>query len=283
MESATGDEALPAEAAGGGPAGGWSHQLRAIYTLWWRDLIRFVNEPARLVGSMVQPVIYLGLFGVGFGATFRAAAVPEGFRYVTFMFPGVLGMTVLFTALFSGVSVIWERQFGLLKAILIAPVSRAAIVLGKALGGATVAVIQGTLLLLLAPLAGIDLSAGQVLRLWVAMGPMALALTGLGLAVASRMASMEAFQVVMNFLVMPLWLLSGAFFPLQGVPPWMEVLMRVNPLTYGVDALRSVIYEGVPYAGSLVAHDFAFDLAVVTLMAVVALGLCLVTFKTQED
>ncbi|HEY8415075.1 MAG TPA: ABC transporter permease, partial [Thermaerobacter sp.] len=186
-------------------------------------------------------------------------------------------------ALFSGVSVIWERQFGLLKAILIAPVSRAAIVLGKALGGSTVAVIQGTLLLLLAPLAGIDLDADQVLRLWAAMGPMALALTGLGLAVASRMSSMEAFQVVMNFLVMPMWLLSGAFFPLQGVPRWMEVLMRVNPLTYGVDALRGVIYEGVPYAGRLLAHDFAFNLAVVTLMAVVALGLSLATFKTRED
>ncbi|MFS8639600.1 MAG: ABC transporter permease [Symbiobacteriaceae bacterium] len=263
--------------------GGWAHELRAIYTLWWRDLVRFVNEPARLMGFMVQPVIYLGLFGVGFGATFRAAAVPEGFRYVTFMFPGVLGMTVLFTALFSGVSVIWERQFGLLKAILIAPVSRAAIVLGKALGGSTVAVLQGTLLLLLAPLADVDLDAGRVLRLWAAMWPMALALTGLGLAIASRMSSMEGFQVVMNFLVMPMWLLSGAFFPLQGVPRWMEVLMRVNPLTYGVDALRGVVYEGVPYAGRLVAHDFAFNLAVVTLMAVVALGLSLATFKAREE
>ncbi|HEY8394329.1 MAG TPA: ABC transporter permease [Thermaerobacter sp.] len=263
--------------------GGWGHELRAIYTLWWRDLVRFVNEPARLMGFMVQPVIYLGLFGVGFGATFRAAAVPEGFRYVTFMFPGVLGMTVLFTALFSGVSVIWERRFGLLKAILVAPVSRAAIVLGKALGGSTVAVLQGTLLLLLAPLADVDLDAGRVLRLWAAMWPMALALTGLGLAIASRMSSMEGFQVVMNFLVMPMWLLSGAFFPLQGVPRWMEVLMRVNPLTYGVDALRGVVYEGVPYAGRLVAHDFAFNLAVVTLMAVVALGLSLATFKAREE
>ncbi|HEY8394402.1 MAG TPA: ABC transporter permease [Thermaerobacter sp.] len=263
--------------------GGWVHAVRAVYILWWRDLIRFVNEPARLLGSIAQPVLYLGLFGAGFGATFRAAAVPEGFRYIEFMFPGVLGMTVLFSALFSAVSVIWDREFGLLKAILIAPVSRAAIVLGKALGGSTVAVLQGTLLLLLAPLAGIDLSAGQVLRLWAAMWPIALALTGLGLAIASRMASMEGFQVVMNFLVMPMWLLSGAFFPLQGVPAWMEALMRVDPLTYGVDALRGVIYQGVPYADRLVAHDFAFNLAVVILMAVVALGLALATFKTRED
>lgn len=278
MGDTTRQEGAPAPAAGG-----WAHELRAVYTLWWRDLVRFVNEPARLIGSIVQPVIYLWLFGAGFGATFRAAAVPEGFRYITFMFPGVVGMTVLFTALFSAVSVIWEREFGLLKAILIAPVSRAAIVLGKALGGSTVALIQGTLLLLLAPLAGIDLSAGQVLRLWAVMGPMALALTGLGLAIASRMASMEGFQVVMNFLVMPMWLLSGAFFPLQGVPRWMEVLMRVDPLTYGVDALRGVIYEGVPYAGRLVTHGFTFNLAVVTLMAVVGLGLALATFKTRED
>jgi ABC-2 type transport system permease protein len=262
--------------------GGWRHELRAVYAVWLRDVIRFTAERVRLVGALGQPLIYLVVMGTGVGATFRAAAAPAGFDYRAFMFPGVLGMTVLFTALFSAISVIWDREFGFLKEILVAPVSRTSVVLGKALGGATVAWAQGTLLLLLAPLVGIRLDAGQLLRLWAVMFVMAFALTSLGLAIAARMSSMEGFQVVMNFLVVPMWLLSGAFFPLRGVPEWMAALMRVNPLTYGVDALRGVVYEGSALAAALVAHPYPADLMVVAGVAALTCAAALVAFRPSE-
>ena len=258
------------------------HDLLAVYTIWLRDLVRFVNERARLVGALGQPLIYLAIMGTGFGATFRAAGMPEGFSYIQFMFPGILGMTVLFTSLFSAVSIIWDREFGFLKEILVAPVSRPAIVLGKALGGATVALLQATLLLVLAPLVGLSLGVGQLLRLWLVMLLIAFALTSLGLSLASRMPSMEGFQVVMNFLIVPMWLLSGAFFPLQGVPGWMEFLMRIDPLTYAVDALRAVLYAGSPMAQGLVAHGFGFNLMVITTLALVAFAIALATFRARE-
>ncbi len=266
----------------GAEIGTWRHELRAVYAVWLREVIRFTAERVRLVGALGQPLIYLVVMGTGVGATFRAAAAPAGFDYRSFIFPGVLGMTVLFTALFSAVSVIWDREFGFLKEILVAPVSRTSIVLGKALGGATVAWAQGTLLLALAPLVGIGLDVGQLLRLWVVMFVMAFALTSLGLAIAARMTSMEAFQVVMNFLVVPMWLLSGAFFPLRGVPGWMGALMRVNPLTYGVDALRGVLYEGSSLAAVLVAHPYGADLTVVAGAAAVACTAALAAFRPSE-
>lgn len=258
------------------------HELRGVYTLWLRDVKRFVRERVRIVGAVGQPLIYLAVMGTGFGATFRAAAVPEGFRYVEFMYPGIIGMTVLFTAMFSAVSIIWDREFGFLKEVLVAPVSRAAIVCGKALGGATVALLQGSLLLLLAPLVGVGLGPGDVLRIAAVLFVTALGLTALGLVMASRMPSMESFQIVMNFLVMPMWLLSGAFFPLRGAPGWMEALMRVDPLTYGVDALRGVIFADLPLGRYLVAHPYGYDLAVLAAVSAVCLGLALAAFRGRE-
>lgn len=264
------------------PAGVWRHEVRAVYAVWLRDLTRFVVERVRFVGALGQPLIYLTIMGSGFGATFRAAAAPQGFSYKAFMFPGILGMTVLFTSLFSAISVIWDREFGFLKEILVAPISRPSIVLGKVLGGATVASLQGTLLLLLAPLVQVHLGLVQVAQLWLLMFLLGVALTSLGLTIASRMDSMEGFQVVMNFLVVPMWLLSGAFFPLRGVPGWMATLMRLDPLTYGVDALRGVVYGQTPLAQLLVAHGFGFDLGVILTLVGVAFTLALVTFKSRE-
>ncbi|MGH2348282.1 MAG: ABC transporter permease [bacterium] len=263
-------------------AGTWRHEVVAAYAVWLRDLTRFASERVRIVGAMAQPLIYLVVMGTGFGATFRAAAIPQGFSYKAFMFPGILGMTVLFTSLFAAISVIWDREFGFLKEILVAPVSRASIVFGKALGGATVASAQGTLLLLLAPLVGITLGWTQVAQLAVVMFLMAFALTSLGLAIASRMTSMEGFQVVLNFLIVPMWLLSGAFFPLRGVPDWMATLMRADPLTYGVDALRGIVYHQTAAAQVLVAHSFGFNLAVIGLVAAGAFAIALATFRTRE-
>jgi ABC-2 type transport system permease protein len=265
-------------------AGGQTgHELRAIYAIWLREVVRFKSERARLVSAFAQPLVYLAVMGTGLGATFRVAAAPRGFSYVAFMYPGILGMTVLFTSLFSAISVIWDREFGFLREILVAPISRASIVLGKVLGGATVATLQGMVLLLLAPIVGVNLGATQIAALILVMFLAAAALTSLGLAIASRMSSMEGFQVVLNFLVIPMWLLSGAFFPLRGLPAWMAILTRVDPLTYAVDALRGLVYARSPLAGAFVAHGFSLNLAVVAGFLLVMLGLALVTFRSREE
>jgi ABC-2 type transport system permease protein len=262
---------------------GWRHELRAAYGIWLRELIRFISERARIVGALGQPLIYLAIMGTGFGASFRSAAVPRGFSYLQFMYPGVLGMTVLFTAMFSAISIIWDREFGFLKEILVAPVARVSIVAGKVLGGATVATLQGVLLLVLAPIVGVRLGPAQILGVIIVMLLVAAALTSLGLVIASRMATMEGFQVVMNFLVLPLWLLSGAFFPLRGLPAWMTVLTRIDPLTYAVDALRGLVYGGSPLARILVAHSYGLNVAIIALFLTVMLTAAIATFRSGED
>jgi len=258
-------------------------ELYAAYAIWLRELVRFLSERSRIIGSFGQPLIYLFVMGTGLGATFRSAAVPGGFRYVAFMYPGILGMVVLFTSLFSAISVIWDREFGFLKEILVAPVSRGSIVLGKVLGGATVATLQGIVLLILAPLVGLPLDLLQILGVILAMILVASSLTSLGLAIASRMSSMEGFQVIMNFLVIPMWLLSGAFFPLRGLPVWMAVLTRIDPLTYGVDALRGMVYAHSPLRAALVAHSYALDISVTAAFLVAIFGVAFVTFRGQEN
>ena len=261
----------------------WRHEVRAAYAIWLRELIRFVSERARILGALGQPLIYLAIMGTGFGATFRSAAVPAGFSYLQFMYPGVLGMTVLFTAMFSAISIIWDREFGFLKEILVAPVARGSIVAGKVAGGATVATLQGVLLLVLAPLVGVHLGLAQVVGITLVMLLAAASLTSLGLVIASRMATMEGFQVVMNFLVLPLWLLSGAFFPLRGLPLWMTALTRVDPLTYAVDALRGMVYAGSPLAGALVVHPYRLNVAIILVFLAVTLSAAITTFRSRED
>jgi ABC-2 type transport system permease protein len=268
---------------GGGRPGRWRHELRAAYAIWLRELTRFVSERTRIAGALGQPLIYLAIMGTGFGATFRAAAAPRGFSYLQFMYPGVLGMTVLFTAMFSAISIIWDREFGFLKEILVAPVARVSIVAGKVAGGATVATLQGVLLLVLAPLVGIHLGAPQVAGIVLVMLLVAASLTSVGLIIASRMATMEGFQVVMNFLVLPLWLLSGAFFPLRGLPAWMAALTRIDPLTYAVDALRGLIYGRSLLAGALVVHSYRVNVAISALFLAAMLTGAAATFRSRED
>jgi ABC-2 type transport system permease protein len=277
------DARPPRTAPGAPPALHLPHEIRAAYAIWLRELTRFVSERARIVGALGQPLIYLAIMGTGFGATFRSAAVPRGFSYLQFMYPGVLGMTVLFTAMFSAISIIWDREFGFLKEILVAPVARASIVAGKVAGGATVATLQGVLLLILAPLVGVHLGAGQVAGIALAMLMVAASLTSLGLVIASRMATMEGFQVVMNFLVLPLWLLSGAFFPLRGLPLWMTVLTRVDPLTYAVDALRGMVYGGSPLARALVVHPYRLNITIIAVFLAVMVAAAIATFRSRED
>jgi ABC-2 type transport system permease protein len=218
--------------------------LKVIYTIWLREVKVFLREPSRMVGMIGQPLLYLLIVGQGIASGLSLNRAGGAVGYLQFMYPGILGMSVLFTCIFSAISIIWDREFGFLKEVLVAPVPRWAVALGKILGGATVAMVQVVILLALAPLAGITLTVVVALEvLWISF-LMSVAVTGLGVFIAARMRSMQGFQVLMNFLVMPLYFLSGAMFPIASAPGWMKVLMTVDPLSYGVDALRTVVFSG---------------------------------------
>ncbi|MHB8780178.1 MAG: ABC transporter permease [Candidatus Geothermincolia bacterium] len=220
-----------------------------IYIIWLRDFKVFWRDTPRRIGAFAQPLLYLFLLGTGLQAAFNTFG-SGGTRYVTFMYPGIIGMTVLFTSVFSAISIIWDRQFGFLKEVLVAPIPRTSVALGKILGGGTTAFLQGLVLLLLMPLMGVGgISLYKILMTVLIIAIMSLGMTALGVAIAARLRSFEGFPIIMNFLLMPLLFLSGAMFPLQGLPGWMKVLTRLDPLTYGVDALRGVILSGANVAG----------------------------------
>jgi ABC-2 type transport system permease protein len=240
------------------------HNLKGIYTIWLRDVIRFSRNRARILASLGQPLLFLFVFGAGLSPAMGTMA-GGNLKFEQFMFPGILAMAVLFTAIFAAVSIVWDREFGFLKEVMVAPVSRVAVALGKLAGGSTVAMFQGSLVLLFAPLLGIKLSLDQALILIGLMLLLALVMSALGILVAARQRSMEGFQVIMNFIMLPMFFLSGAFFPLNGVPIWMEVLAKVNPVTYGVDPLRQVaLRESVPqtFMDALRLHPITTDVAI---------------------
>lgn len=211
--------------------------LQTVYTMWLREMLRFWRSKSRIIGSIATPLFFLVFLGAGFSSSFQV----EGGKQFdpSYLAPGLIGMVVLFSSMMGGVSIIWDREFGFLKEILIAPVSRFFVALGKAVGGVTTSVIQGILILIIARLMGIEYdSFSGVLAAIVIMFISGIGFIGLGIAVASRIDSHEGFQMVMSFLTMPLVLLSGAFFPISKLPAWMTVLVYANPLTYGVEALR---------------------------------------------
>jgi ABC-2 type transport system permease protein len=215
-----------------------------IYITWLRDVKRFFRDRIRLVGAFAQPLIYLFLLGTGLQSAFQAFGSGDT-KYVTFMFPGIVCMTVLFTSMFSAISIIWDREFGFLKEMLVAPIPRSSIAVGKVLGGATTALMQGFLLLLFMPLVGIPYDLQKMVLMLVVMFLLSISLTSFGVAFAARMRSMEAFPIIMNFVLLPMFFLSGAMFPLQNLPGWMQVLTKLNPMTYAVDAMRGVALKGI--------------------------------------
>jgi len=215
-----------------------------IYITWLRDVKRFFRDRIRLIGAFAQPLIYLFLLGTGLQSAFQAFGSGET-KYVTFMFPGIVCMTVLFTSMFSAISIIWDREFGFLKEMLVAPIPRSSIAIGKVFGGATTALMQGFLLLLFMPLAGIPYSLEKMVMMLLVMFLLSISLTSFGVAFAARMRSMEAFPIMMNFILLPMFFLSGAMFPLQNLPGWMMVLTKINPMSYAVDAMRGVALKGV--------------------------------------
>ena len=217
---------------------------RPVATLWWREVIRFVRQRSRLLGAFAQPLVFWLLLGGGMNASFRPAPGAGGTSYVEYFFPGVMVMVLLFTAIFATISTVEDRREGFLQGVLVAPVSRAQIVLGQTLGGTSLALLQGTIFLVLAPFAGIHLGLAAVVEAIVVMFLVAFGLTSLGLVIAWRMESTQGFHAVMNLILMPIWFLSGAVFPDSGVPSVLAWVMRLNPLTYGMAALRRALYSG---------------------------------------
>ncbi len=220
---------------------------QAIYVIWLRDVKRFVRARSRLLGNIVQPFFFLSILGFGLGSAIFPG-IPSGYRFIDFLTPGIVAMAVLFSSIFSGVSVLWDKQFGFLQEVLVAPVSRLSIVIGRILGGATTALVQGFVILAIALVLGVKISligftAGVLFMLLLAFSAV-----GFGLIVASQMEDFHGFQLIMNLIIFPLFFLSSAVFPLEGLPYWLKIVAYLNPLTYGVDGLRSSLvgFSSIP-------------------------------------
>lgn len=225
------------------PAGDLRHQARAVAVVWQRELIRFGRDKPRMVSSLVQPVLFLLVLGTGLSSLMPGAGGAVNFR--TFLFPGVLAISVLFTASFAGISMVWDREFGFLREMLVAPVGNGAIVLGKCLGGATVATAQSVVILLLAGLAGVPHAPGMLAALVGLLFLMGFMVTALGLVLAARVRQIQAAMPMVQMVITPMMFLSGALFPLSGLPPWLAVVTRLNPFTYAVEPMRSVVFDQV--------------------------------------
>jgi ABC-2 type transport system permease protein len=222
------------------PARSFRSELRAMKIVWRRELIRFVNDRMRIVTALVQPLLFLFVLGAGLNQLSRAGT--HGVDLKTFIYPGVLCITVMFTAMFSAASIVWDREFGFLREMMVAPVRRSSIVIGKALGGATVASFQGVILICLAGAVHVPYDPLLILGILSIQALLAFAITAFGLMVAVRIKQMQSFMGVMQMIVMPMFFISGALFPVAGLPAWLAVLNRLDPLTYAVDPMRRLVF-----------------------------------------
>jgi ABC-2 type transport system permease protein len=233
------------------------------FTLWWREVVRFYRQRARVIGVIASPLLFWVVLGSGFGTSFRSGQAAGQQNYLDYFYPGVLVMIILFTAIFTMMSVIEDRNEGFLLSVLVAPVPRAAIVLGKVLGGTTLAAAQGLIFLVFSPLVGIHMTLASFGLIVLTVVLVSFALTALGFAIAWPMDSTQAFHAIINLFLIPLWLLSGALFPLSKASGWIRWLMYANPLTYGVEALRTLMY---PEAPSSFSFDFSLTASILTLV-----------------
>ncbi|HKN18246.1 MAG TPA: ABC transporter permease [Dissulfurispiraceae bacterium] len=238
--------------------------LNAIYVVVARELIKFVRERGRLVSTLARPIIWLFLVGGGMS---RVVSPAMGVPYMQFIFPGIIGMTILFSSIFSSISIIWDKEFGFMKEMLAAPISRSSIVVGKALSGTAVSSIQALLIVLLFPLLGLKLGPLQIILVLCISMLLAFCLSSLGILIASFYESFESFSVIINFIVMPMFFLSGAMYPVKLLPHVLGIFTRINPLTYGIDALKYMIFP----MSTLIAHDFplGLDIAVIASSSIV--------------
>mgnify|MGYP000873607511 CR=1 FL=1 len=237
-----------------------SHELYAMYILWLRQIKRYFRSRSRIIGSLGQPILFLVALGFGLNSTFAASG--NG-NYIQFLAPGIIAMSILFSAVFSGIEIIWDRQFGFLKETLVAPVSRFSIMFGRTLGGATTSSLQGILVLVISLLVGFRPHLAMIVPALVFMVLISLVFTALGTAIAAKLEDMQGFQLIMNFVIMPVFFLSGALFPLDTAPAALRWIAYFNPLTYGVDGLRAVLNGASHFSawmdlGILVAISLAF-------------------------
>jgi len=261
------------------------NNLQGVYVIWYRDLLRFWRDRMRMIGSLAMPLLFLFVFGSGLGG--MMGLLGSGIDFTQFMFPGIIGMSVLMSSLMAGVSLVWDREFGFLKEVLVAPVSRISVVVGKTLGAATTALIQGSLILLFAPLVGMSFSAQTVLVLLPLMFLIATALGSFGVLLATRIRSMEAFQVIMQMLMFPMVFLSGVFFPLQNIPTWMGVVVRINPASYGIAAIREVVLGSSSeslYTIELFGHTLSLwnNVVIILVFAIIMILLAMWSFSNQD-
>jgi ABC-2 type transport system permease protein len=239
------------------------------FTLWWREIVRFYRQRSRVVGVIASPLLFWLVIGSGFGTSFRSGSAPGQQHYLDYFYPGALIMIVLFTSIFAMMSLIEDRKEGFLLSVMVAPVPRSAIVLGKVLGGTSLAAIQGLIFLAFAPFVGVHMGLIDFLLVVFVVFLVSFALTSLGFAIAWPMDSTQAFHAIINLFLIPLWLLSGALFPLSGASGWLRLVMRLNPLTYGVEALRGLLYPESPTVLPLAA-----SIAALALFTIVMFGLC---------
>ena len=222
------------------PARSWTGDLRAVKIVWQRELIRFSRDRLRIVVQLVQPFLFL--FVLGTGLSRLASAGTHGVDLRTFIYPGVLCMAVLFTAMFSAASIVWDREFGFLREMMVAPVRRSSLVIGKCLGGATVASLQGVIMVVIAPLVGVHYSLSLIVEILALQLLLAFSITAFGVMAAARVTQLQSFMALMQLIILPLFFLSGAIYPVSGLPRWLEILNRLDPLTYAVDAMRRAVF-----------------------------------------
>ena len=262
--------------------------LRAVYIIWYRDILRYWRDRWRLVASLAQPLLFLVVFGSGLSSSLGSGGVfgsRGGLSYIQFVFPGIIGMSILFTAIFGAMSIVWDREFGFLKEVLVAPIDRWAVAIGKALGGTTQAMIQGLILLVLAPLVGVKLSLLTILAIVPLAAVLAFGLSAFGVMLASMMKSLQGFQVVMNFLMMPMFFLSGALFPLTNLPSWMTFLTRIDPLRRVVLSNSGLSSAAIDRLGLTInGHVLPIPLEAGIMFAfgIVLLGVAVVMFQRRD-
>jgi ABC-2 type transport system permease protein len=267
-------------------------ELRAIKIVWQRELVRFFSDRLRIVTALVQPFLFLFVLGSGLSRLTQNST--GGLSLRTFLYPGILGMAVLFTALFSAASIVWDREFGFLREMLVAPVRRSSIVIGKCLGGATVASFQGVMVIAIAGLVGVPYNPQLILAVLGMQMLLAFTLTSFGVMVSARVKQMQSFMALTQMLVLPLYFLSGAMFPASHLPTWLAVLNRVDPLTYAIDPIRKVVFDHLHMAPQIRARldpgitwggwhvPVALEVGVVAVLGVAMLAVAIVEFSHNE-
>ena len=253
-------------------------QLRPIYVICLREFIKFFREKSRLLGTLARPVLWLFVVGNGMSALIKPQA---GFSYLHFIFPGMIGMTILFSSIFSSISIVWDREFGFMKEMLVAPISRLSIVFGKAISGTFISVAQAVIILALIPVLGIRITTMQFIEVVVVSVLVSFCITSLGILIAARLTSFDGFNIIMNFLVMPMFFLSGAMYPVTSMPIALRALSHINPLTYGIDALKHVLLrDGTPPLGP--EFPLSLDLLIVTSISAIMITLAALSFRRKE-